>query len=453
MFRSIIITFFIIIVSVLCAEANFYPTTILAEEFGTTIVPACSDAYAGIDVLHNQYHNGEFISARYYVNSAGLSNADSEARFGFYDLEFYPEVIFSGTQIVSGSGTNIANGSLYLDAISSKKFAASPIKMNITNFNPTTGAVSARVTMRSNDYALNNQTIRFLLIENNVSLAATNVVRSVLSQPITLTGLDNFLNFSATFTVLPAWNINNLWAAAFVQLNDNTIIQSASTLVQPEYQIRAAMQFNPDIVDYPNINYTSPMVGFYNTGLADNYTIKLIKDSGPDDWYFNYCGGEECYPGNIPHPFSLAAGDTVNFHLNLLIGSAGTGSLHFIVESPNIEPYIIPFTYTATDTYNDDPYLPSADVRLLQNFPNPFAESTNLRIYAKQPVKIADIDIFNSKGQKVNTIPMNALKKGINEMSWNGFGNNKQKLPQGIYFYRVNGTGAKLSGKMLILNK
>lgn len=452
MFRSVIITFFIITISLLCAEVHFYPTTFIAEDFGSTTCSNCLDAFAGLDVLHNSFHPGEFISARYFT-SADLGNTETDARFTYYDVLLYPSVLFNGGNMIVGGGENVVNGSTYKNVILPKLFAASPLKMQLTEFNSATGQTRARVTMKSNDYALNNQTITFLLIENNVTANATHVVRSVLSQPISLSGLNVYQDVNATFTVLPAWNAANLWVAAFVQLDNHSIIQSCSSLPQPDYQVRVAMPFSPDIVDYPNINYASPSIGFFNTGLADNYTLRLLKDEGPDDWYLNYCGPVECYPGSIPHPFSLAAGDTTSFHLNLLIGAVGTCNFHFILESPNIDPYIIPFTYTATNTAADDQSLPVASLQLLQNYPNPVYENTTLRIMATKLTANAVIDVYNAKGQKVSTLNASGLKKGMNELNWKACDTNGKKLAQGVYYYRLNNATDTAIQKMLIINK
>jgi hypothetical protein len=453
MFRSFIIAIFIITASALCAVADFYPTTMLAEVFGSSSNPACLDAYAGIDTLHSNYHNGEFISARYYSQSDDLSNIDSEARVEYYNVNLFPTVIFNGIQTVLGNGVGVSDGSVYTNILQPRLFTASPLKIAITGFNGSSGIINARVTMMSPTYALVNQSFRFLLLENNVYATATHVVREVITQPITLSGAGNYLDFTATFTSVPPGSRPEYWAAAIVQLDNRSIIQTASTLAQPEYQIRAAMSFSPAIIAPANYNYTSQPIYFFNTGLADNYTIRLIKDDGPEDWYFNYCSENgECYPGSVPNPFTLAAGDTIGFHLNLLIGSSGIGNFHFEVESPNIAPYMVPFTYQ-TGTSNEDPYLPTADIRMLQNFPNPFSGSTTLRVSAKQAAMAVDITIYNSRGQKVKTFNLNKLNKGMNELVWSGTDNNGKQLPQGIYFSQINGIGDTQIRKMLLLSE
>jgi len=453
MFRSFIIAIFIITASALCAVAEFYPTTMLAEVFGSSSNTACLDAYAGIDTLHNNYHNGEFISARYYSESDELSNPDAEARVAYYDVNLFPTVIFNGIQTVLGNGVGVSDGSVYTNILQPKLFTASPLKIAITSFSGASGIIQARVTMVSPTYALVNQSFRFLLLDNNVSATATHVVREVITQPITLTGAGSFLDFTATFTTVPSLNRPEYWAAAIVQLDNRSIIQAASTLTQPDYQIRAAMSFSPAITAPANYNYTSLPVYFFNTGLADSYTIRLVRDDAPADWYFNYCSESgECYPGDVPNPFTLAAGDTIGFHLNLLIGGSGTGSFHFLVESTHTAPYLVPFTYQ-TGTANEDPSLPTADITMLQNFPNPFNGNTTLRVSAKQATQTVEIAIFNSKGQKVKTFCLANLNKGTNDIVWDGTDKDGKQLPQGIYFSQINGVGKTQTRKLLLLSE
>lgn len=453
MFRSLIFITILLLAATLSALPDFYPTTMIAEDFGATWCVAGTDAHAGIDVLHNNYHNGEFISLRYYSQSGDLSNQIIEDRLSYYNIDFLPTVIFNGTQAVSGGGANIIDGSTYTNIIQSKIYSASPIQIGNVTFNNQTGAATARVTMVSSTFVLSNQSLRFILIENDVTTEATKVVRSILSQPVSLSGEGSFQDFSATFAISPAYNPANLWLVVIVQLDDHTIIQSASTLTQPTYQIRAAMQFSPTIIDSANINYTSETVWFYNLGQADNYTLRLLPDNNPADWYLNYCnetGG--CFPGDIPNPFSLAAGEIIGFHLNLLVGNSGISTFHFIVESPNISPYIVPFTYQTEDTPNDDQFIPEANVQLLQNYPNPFTNETTFSLFTRQTSQPVEIEIFNPKGQKVQVLNTGILKTGTSTITWNGTDLNGRKLPQGIYYTRIRNDNKSKTIKMLIMN-
>jgi hypothetical protein len=269
-----------------------------------------------------------------------------------------------------------------------------------------------------------------------------------------MTGEGTFQDFTASFNVSVLWVPANLWAIAFVQLADKSIVQSVSSLTQPQYQIRAAMAFSPEIIDSANINFTSDPIWFFNTGTAaDDYTIRLIKDSGPEDWYFNYCSENgECYPGVIPNPFSLEPGEAAGYHLNLIIGSSGASYFHYEVQSTQIGTYNIPFIYRTEDTPVEDDIALTAPVSILQNSPNPFSSSTSLQINAKQQTGEIGIDIYNAKGQLVQQLQAKNLHQGINEIIWNGTDATGNKLAQGVYFSKIKGIPNAKAHKMLIIN-
>jgi len=217
------------------ATLTFYPTTVLAEDFGATWCQSCPFANAGMDVLHGLYQPGDFISARYYTQSAELSNPEVETRFQYYAITELPHVYFNGVPNVEGATQETANGDQYDEIVNPLRFRASPVKMSVNSFNATTGAFSVRVTMLKPNYILNNAHIRFLLLENNLTTITTHVTRSIISQPIAMAGGGSYQDFNVGFTLNAAWATVNLWAAAFIQLNDATILQSVSTLLQPNY--------------------------------------------------------------------------------------------------------------------------------------------------------------------------------------------------------------------------
>jgi hypothetical protein len=453
MFRIGFILILSLVLSTLTAVAEFVPTTFMVEDITTTECVPCLDAITGLDILHNYYHNGELISNRYYSLSGTLSNQDVEDRVAYYNATLFPTVIFNGTNTIVGGGGFIANGSAYLNLLNPHRFMASPIKIDITNFNNQTGAVSARVKMISSSYSLNNQSLTFLLMENNVTPSATHVTRAVLTQPISLSGANAYQDFTANLPIQITYNNANLWVAAIVQLDNRAIIQAASNLPQPQFQIRAAMEFSTAIIDSAVYSYNSSPVWFYNYGQANDYTVKLIKDSGPDDWYFNYCSEDGlCFPGYVPSPFSLESGEYVGYHLNLYVGSSGMAYFHFLVESPNMAPYIIPFTYQTSDTPVTDPSMPTPNIKLMQNYPNPFKTSTTFVVNSPKNAQPIQISIYNSKGQKVNSIQTSNLKAGNNEVTWNATDSKGNRLAAGLYFYRVNDNQNSKTHKLIIMN-
>jgi len=330
MFRYLYVVIILLLAAMLFAEPEFYPMTQVGEAFLNTSNAVCNDAVAGLNIVEDQFHNGEFFSMRYYSQSTGLSNPFSEARVDYYDITAFPTVIFNGTEEIIGGGPSIINGSEYAQLINQNRFAPSPIMMQVIDFNSFYGTLAVTVTMKSSTYSIQNQSIHFVLVQNGLPTEPTNIIREVITQPITLSGLNSNVSFNVNFDTEIYGIVPEYWVAAFVQLDNGSILQAVSILSQPTYQIRAAMPFSPTIIDSANINYNSETVWFYNLGQADNYTIRLLPDNNPADWYLNYCnetGG--CFPGDIPNPFSLASGEVIGFHLNLLVGKQRNFHLSF----------------------------------------------------------------------------------------------------------------------------
>lgn len=458
MFRKFIFAVLIIAVTALSADPEFVPVTQVAEDFCVNGDTGCGYAASGLDVLLGNYTTSEFINLRYFLNSGTLSNADVTARADYYNVTSYPTVVFNGSLgHYTMNGPELANGDIYDAVVASNRFGTSPVKINTISFivfpSEPSITVSCRVNMIDSLYVLNNQSLRFVLLENDVSASADYVVRAVHTQPISLSGAGSYLDLSSSFILSPTWNTDNLWFAFLVQQDNQDIIQAASTLPQPQYQVRAAFDWNRFIVGPNSFNYISEPVWFYNMGVTENFTIKLIKDDGPADWYLNFCDEDGlCYPGNIPLPFSLNAGEVTAYHLNLFIGSSGTAHFRFVIESDNIPDYEISFSYQTDDTSIDDSVMPVSALSIMHNYPNPFSGTTVFRINAKTASRPVQIDIYNTKGQKVSSLLTPALKAGQNEISWQTAGSDGKPLPSGIYFAGLKDSPGTLT-KLLLINK
>lgn len=102
------------------------------------------------------------------------------------------------------------------------------------------------------------------------------------------------------------------------------------------------------------------------------------------------------------------------------------------------------FVSNATDSLSPSLY------RLWQNYPNPFNPHTTIRFELKD-AGFAKLEIYNMRGQKVKQLLSGNYSKGSHSLSWDGRDDNAQKLPSGIYFYRLSGKGFSESKKMLLM--
>jgi len=98
----------------------------------------------------------------------------------------------------------------------------------------------------------------------------------------------------------------------------------------------------------------------------------------------------------------------------------------------------------------DDP-IPIVDYQLY-NYPNPFNPETNIVFNLPEDVKV-QLDIYNIKGQKVNTLINSNLDQGNHSVIWNGEDENNQPVSSGVYLYKLNVNGKTIANKKCILLK
>jgi|BioPla2DNA2_1021312.scaffolds.fasta_scaffold08658_2 hypothetical protein len=108
---------------------------------------------------------------------------------------------------------------------------------------------------------------------------------------------------------------------------------------------------------------------------------------------------------------------------------------------------------------SDDPVVPELPAPKLAAYPNPFIAFTNLKVILpsnqrndKARVTSASIDIYNIKGQKVRSIPLDPGKAGEQFRYWDGRDEAFRLCSSGVYILnlKVNGIGV-LSIKVTLI--
>jgi len=87
--------------------------------------------------------------------------------------------------------------------------------------------------------------------------------------------------------------------------------------------------------------------------------------------------------------------------------------------------------------------IPPARISLLQNFPNPFNESTVVPVVIPQLAsnQTPRILIYNILGEEVNQLEIHCPRAGINFLHWNGQNRNGTPVASGIYFVQIRSRG------------
>lgn len=98
---------------------------------------------------------------------------------------------------------------------------------------------------------------------------------------------------------------------------------------------------------------------------------------------------------------------------------------------------------------NADETLPSAGMKLLPAYPNPFSAITTLKFYSasSQP---ALMSIYNMKGQKVFATVVPAWKDQWREFRWNGLDQRSKLCANGIYTVRLQQDGVVRSQRIML---
>ena len=91
-----------------------------------------------------------------------------------------------------------------------------------------------------------------------------------------------------------------------------------------------------------------------------------------------------------------------------------------------------------------------AAFNLAQNFPNPFNQSTVIRIDLETRAEM-ELAIYNIAGQKVATLAQGPYPSGTYTFTWQGRNTHGAELASGVYCYRLRANGREQTRKLILL--
>ncbi|MCE5249853.1 T9SS type A sorting domain-containing protein [bacterium] len=120
------------------------------------------------------------------------------------------------------------------------------------------------------------------------------------------------------------------------------------------------------------------------------------------------------------------------------------------VVSKNAAGYMASFNKNAirTDVAARDE-IPSA-IAIKGNYPNPFNPSTTIEFTLTESGR-AQLDIYNTAGQKVRTLLTETMMPGVYSAFWNGCDEYGKAVSSGVYFSRITMNGRSAAGRMLLM--
>lgn len=103
--------------------------------------------------------------------------------------------------------------------------------------------------------------------------------------------------------------------------------------------------------------------------------------------------------------------------------------------------------------YNREDVEEKEILRVNAPYPNPLKESTTLDFYLESETKLT-VSIHNGAGKLVRTLYNNySFPDGLNRITWDGKSVFSEKLPAGVYFFRLSTSKNLISKKVIIAEK
>jgi hypothetical protein len=180
---------------------------------------------------------------------------------------------------------------------------------------------------------------------------------------------------------------------------------------------------------------------------AGNKAWLCSGDSGAP-WVYDYNG-----PDGRGISYFALPGEVAGWHYGQLICDNGGAFDGIYTDNRADTTWPSGLWYIAHDSIKGN--LTSADVgvkenapaafTVSQNTPNPFNPSTTISFTLVKPGKVT-VEVFNSAGQKVDTVVNGGMSAGSHTVTWNA-----SKFAAGMYFYTVKSGEFSRTMKMTLL--
>ncbi|MEI6435766.1 MAG: agmatine deiminase family protein [Bacteroidota bacterium] len=178
--------------------------------------------------------------------------------------------------------------------------------------------------------------------------------------------------------------------------------------------------------------------------LSSALSLNQVQQNGSLPWYVDSMSVSTL-------PYLINPGNSVAIRVKMTLPISCAPGMLFEVDS-------LKYTTAAGDQYviimvNSDlltgiNYQKSLPV-LGNNYPNPFRNATTIPVIITRRSHVT-LEILDMRGVKVTTLLDGVFEPGQCAVTWNGDDRNGNKLPSGIYFYRLTGEN-QTSTKRLVL--
>ena len=84
-------------------------------------------------------------------------------------------------------------------------------------------------------------------------------------------------------------------------------------------------------------------------------------------------------------------------------------------------------------------------------FPSPFTSSTTVRFEIPSPGGSASVSVFNLSGRLIKELGSEDLTPGVYELEWDGRDSEGDRVPAGVYFFRIEAPGLEERRKVVMI--
>jgi M6 family metalloprotease-like protein len=104
----------------------------------------------------------------------------------------------------------------------------------------------------------------------------------------------------------------------------------------------------------------------------------------------------------------------------------------------------------ARELHRGNATVPAEDLKLSQNFPNPFNPTTSIAFYLPERLRV-QLEVFDVSGRLVSRLSDGVFEAGPHRVEWNGTDANGTRVSSGVYVYRLTAGHRSISKKMILL--
>ena len=223
---------------------------------------------------------------------------------------------------------------------------------------------------------------------------------------------------------------------ALILPGDFSSIFETQTPFSPTGYAALRFAFRPDVVEDISTNILVVSIGARTVKLGLGGGDSLAVDLADKRWQTVEIPLSTLVAPDADPSFEV---DSVQIY-GRLKGVAYIADLVLVAATPPID----------TTVHEEQANARPAAFHLAQNFPNPFNQSTVIRIDLETRAEV-ELAVYNIAGQKVATLAQGPYPSGAYTFTWDGRNTHGAELASGVYCYRLRANGWEQTRKLILL--